>query len=257
MGSKRGIFQAVEELESQDKSIALKRRKVRSDDVAQSKACQSQQAIYHSLLECRILLQRAIQAEREDKEKGIDLCNDLISHFVTARTKLLQQSPLKENNTSFDEETLEQEFQSCQESWKNVLNKRQQDVRLHSGQSSKSQFRVVDTSFWQQIEATVQYEEARDQEFNDQKVYQQLLKDFVLSKSTTNDPSAKTAATKPVQNKKKQVDRKASKGRKIRYHVIPKLVNFTFPVSRPQSALDPDAWFKSLFGGVAYHNDKK
>jgi protein AATF/BFR2 len=45
------------------------------------------------------------------------------------------------------------------------------------------------------------------------------------------------------------VDRRASKGRKIRYAVVPKLVNFTFPVSRPEPTISEDVWFKSLFGG--------
>ena len=46
------------------------------------------------------------------------------------------------------------------------------------------------------------------------------------------------------------VDRRASKGRKIRYTVHPKLVNFTFPLSRPEPIISDDVWFKSLFGGV-------
>jgi len=50
------------------------------------------------------------------------------------------------------------------------------------------------------------------------------------------------------------VDRRASKGRKIRYAVNPKLVNFTFPVSRPEPMIEEDVWFKSLFGGVGNKN---
>ena len=46
------------------------------------------------------------------------------------------------------------------------------------------------------------------------------------------------------------VDRRASKGRKIRYTVNPKLVNFTFPVARKEPMISDDVWFKSLFGGV-------
>jgi hypothetical protein len=50
--------------------------------------------------------------------------------------------------------------------------------------------------------------------------------------------------------KKSSVDRRASKGRKIRYVVHPKLVNFTFPVGRAEPMIPEDVWFKSLFGGV-------
>ena len=67
------------------------------------------------------------------------------------------------------------------------------------------------------------------------------------------------------------VDRKASKGRKIRYTTITKLTNVTFPIQRRHTTqgllgttaatidnssttamntfLDEDAWFRSLFGG--------
>lgn len=46
------------------------------------------------------------------------------------------------------------------------------------------------------------------------------------------------------------VDRRASKGRKIRYTVNPKLVNFTFPVDRNTPMIKEGTWFKSLFGGA-------
>ena len=62
-----------------------------------------------------------------------------------------------------------------------------------------------------------------------------------LPNSTTNSAAAANKAN---------VDRRASKGRILRYTVHPKLVNFTFPVSRPQPMIAEDIWFKSLFGGV-------
>jgi hypothetical protein len=46
------------------------------------------------------------------------------------------------------------------------------------------------------------------------------------------------------------VDRRASKGRKIRYAVHPKLVNFAFPIARPVPTIVENVWFNSLFGGV-------
>lgn len=46
------------------------------------------------------------------------------------------------------------------------------------------------------------------------------------------------------------VDRRASKGRKIRYAVHPKLLNFAFPIARPIPTIVENVWFNSLFGGV-------
>lgn len=50
--------------------------------------------------------------------------------------------------------------------------------------------------------------------------------------------------------KKATVDRKASKGRKLRYGVHAKMVNFTFPVARAAPMIREEVWFKSLFGGA-------
>ena len=63
-----------------------------------------------------------------------------------------------------------------------------------------------------------------------------------------NTLSASTGSN--ANSKKSTVDRRASKGRKIRYVVHPKLVNFTFPIARKEPMIPEDVWFKSMFGGV-------
>jgi len=52
-----------------------------------------------------------------------------------------------------------------------------------------------------------------------------------------------------------EVDRRASKGRKIRYVVYPKLTHFMFPVERKvvgegTGVMEEDVLFRSMFGGV-------
>lgn len=51
------------------------------------------------------------------------------------------------------------------------------------------------------------------------------------------------------QKKRKQVDRRASKGRKLRYHIQDKLVNFMAPVEQPGHDIAAQL-FGSLFGGM-------
>ena len=48
--------------------------------------------------------------------------------------------------------------------------------------------------------------------------------------------------------KRKQVDRRASKGRKLRYHIQDKLVNFMAPVEQAGHEIAAQL-FGSLFGG--------
>jgi len=63
-------------------------------------------------------------------------------------------------------------------------------------------------------------------------------------------PSGGILSSNNSTKKKTTVDRKASKGRKIRYSVYPKMVNFTYPIARVEPLITEDVWFKSLFGGV-------
>ncbi|GAB5586550.1 rRNA-processing protein bfr2 [Umbelopsis nana] len=70
--------------------------------------------------------------------------------------------------------------------------------------------------------------------FDDNDFYQQLLKELIESRMVdTDDPIAlgmRWAALKQNKQKKKTVDTRASKGRRLRYHVHEKIQNFMVPV---------------------------
>ena len=204
--------------------------------------------------------------DKETSSVAVDRCNDLLVKLLRARQQLCGEA-LKatdyQQQVCADEPSslhllLQQDYETCRDEWKDTLNRRHKDVRLHAGLTAKAQFRVVDASFWQQVDATVQHDKLRNSEstatFDDAKVYQHLLQDFVLS-ANRSDTQLVQDRLKSVKNKtiNMLVDRKASKGRKIRYHELPKLVNFTFPLSRPQSqsVLEEGDWLSSLFGGAA------
>uniref|UniRef100_A0A7S3DVA1 Apoptosis-antagonizing transcription factor C-terminal domain-containing protein n=1 Tax=Entomoneis paludosa TaxID=265537 RepID=A0A7S3DVA1_9STRA len=291
----RKLFSAVQELDQED-AIALTKRKASSKRQRQaSLAARSQQEIHSSLVQTRILLQRALQQQQKEEsndQDGLAACDKLLSQLLTARDSLLHGSNgnddgassvdytkllAQEDDDQALEESLQNTFETCQEDWKTVLNQRHKDVRLHSGVTSGSKFRILDNTFWEQVDQTVSHEEfmqSKEQDngeddndtkattrttasFDDSKVYQQMLKDFLSSSSNDSGANATSATTTHKQGLTvrtvNKVDRRASKGRKLRYNVIPKLVNFTFPLSRPNdgSMLEEDAWFKSLFGGAA------
>lgn len=87
-------------------------------------------------------------------------------------------------------------------------------------------------------------EDDRDPDtFDDAEFYQTLLQEFLEGSGTAGGGNWYTG---PKQ--RKQVDRRASKGRKLRYHIHDKLVNFTTPVEleAPQFA---SQLFSNLFGG--------
>ncbi|CAI2180664.1 2482_t:CDS:10 [Funneliformis geosporum] len=70
--------------------------------------------------------------------------------------------------------------------------------------------------------------------FDDTDFYQQLLRELIESRMIdTDDPVAlgmQWAAIRQTKQKKKKVDTKASKGRRLRYHVHEKLQNFMVPI---------------------------
>ncbi|KAL3777679.1 hypothetical protein HJC23_007655 [Cyclotella cryptica] len=199
---------------------------------------------------------------------------------------------------------LHNEYTALQSHWKSTLNKHHSNLALHSGLAvaSKFQSKAVDVSFWEQVQSSVEHDRFKKERgqtssetgseilaFDDSKLYQHMLKDFISSGGGATSTNKKGVGIDPAQDaaerlkramrkksgadvdltallhpdsadsgkilngssaKRNTVDRKASKGRKIRYVVHPKLVNFTFPIARKEPMIREDVWFKSLFGGV-------
>ncbi|KFD52494.1 hypothetical protein M513_06691 [Trichuris suis] len=88
-------------------------------------------------------------------------------------------------------------------------------------------------------------DEVIDEEiFDDDDFYEQLLRELIhRSAASSTDPLVQGRQWAKLQKlrtkrKRKTVDRRASKGRAIRYHVISKLVNFMAPVDRCKMSED-------------------
>ncbi|CAM9635717.1 unnamed protein product [Pylaiella littoralis] len=83
---------------------------------------------------------------------------------------------------------------------------------------------------------------------DDRDLYQHLLKEFMDASGAAGSGYAAV----PVRRKsrKKNVDRKASKGRKIKYVTHPKMQNFMFPQEYDPPPMEPSELFTSLFGGA-------
>ncbi|XP_078662725.1 protein AATF-like [Branchiostoma floridae x Branchiostoma belcheri] len=89
--------------------------------------------------------------------------------------------------------------------------------------------------------------------FDDDDFYHQLLRELIERKTTSDDPTELTKQWLEVQKLRKRVrkkvDTRASKGRKIRYDVHRKLVNFMAPVHNMSVSEEGcNELFSSLFG---------
>lgn len=82
---------------------------------------------------------------------------------------------------------------------------------------------------------------------DDSEFYQQLLKEFFESCDLTSSETALYALKRLQPKKRKIVDRRASKSRKIRYNVHEKIVNFMAPVPMNLPPMAPKL-FENLFG---------
>ena len=89
--------------------------------------------------------------------------------------------------------------------------------------------------------------------YDDRPFYSMLLKTFITSASSSsadgvaNIRASDLSALKKYKRSKAVVDRRASKGRKIRYVSHKKLENFMFPQHVTESSISSDRLFKSLF----------
>ncbi|KAL3797579.1 hypothetical protein ACHAWO_012593, partial [Cyclotella atomus] len=317
------LFTTLHSLEETDARAAKKRKQSLQYSVKKSKAANDESKIQSILVELRILTQRSSSAAAgnitsgKNGDKVKQELDGLLENLLVARRELMSHQ-LDEDNVDYskmiqevDDENssddasssnkkslasqLQDEYNSLQTHWQTTLNKHHSNLALHSGLSvatSKFQSKAVDLSFWDQVKSSVEHDRVKGRgsssddalSFDDSKLYQQMLKDFISSgggaaaskKGTGVDPAQdaaerlKRAMRKKSggdvdlntlldpeadgkiasSSKKNTVDRKASKGRKIRYVVHPKLVNFMFPVARKEPMISDDVWFKSLFGGV-------
>ncbi|KAG8003258.1 Protein AATF [Nibea albiflora] len=108
----------------------------------------------------------------------------------------------------------------------------------------------------QQLKANTHLKDLDEDIFDDDDFYHQLLRELIERKTSAADPNDQVAmgkqwlAIQKLRSKiKKKVDTKASKGRKVRFHIHSKLVNFMAPVDH--STVSDEArseLYRGLFG---------
>ncbi|XP_075874439.1 protein AATF [Nelusetta ayraudi] len=108
----------------------------------------------------------------------------------------------------------------------------------------------------QQLKANAHLKDLDEDIFDDDDFYHQLLRELIERRTSASDPNDQVAmgrqwlAIQKLRSKiKKKVDTKASKGRKTRFHVHGKLLNFMAPVDH--CAMSDEArseLYRGLFG---------
>nr|XP_030737741.1 protein AATF isoform X2 [Globicephala melas] len=107
-----------------------------------------------------------------------------------------------------------------------------------------------------QAPASAHLKDLDEEIFDDDDFYHQLLRELIERKTSSLDPNDQVAmgrqwlAIQKLRSKiHKKVDRKASKGRKLRFHVLSRLLSFMAPIDH--TTMNDDArteLYRSLFG---------
>ncbi|CAL1289372.1 unnamed protein product [Larinioides sclopetarius] len=159
--------------------------------------------------------------------------------------------------TAFDNSALKQIEQNLQD--KTRLIQRTQLKRSLYRVLGKPESELKDPESLEQEETSVSKQDMllKDYDpeiFDDDDFYRQILKDVIESKSFGVDAAAirKQMDIQKIRNKmKRKVDTKASKGRKLRYDVYPKLVNFLAQFQNNEMPDEArDSFLKCIFAGM-------
>lgn len=207
----------------------------------------------------------------EINRKTQSLLNDFISILDKTNKK-------RKKEIAWDDVIAPQ--QRLQPEWERVVNKFHS--RLHFGsEQKKSNMKIFNETIWDQIsvlmnddnkvieKSTMPYndsnridkleitniddsnENSYDAEvYDDRPFYSTLLKTFITSNASDSKGMSEEdlADIRRYKKKKNNVDRKASKGRKLRYNVHTKLQNFMFPIPYAHNNdVDADRVMQSLF----------
>ncbi|KAK2911512.1 hypothetical protein Q8A67_003645 [Cirrhinus molitorella] len=105
------------------------------------------------------------------------------------------------------------------------------------------------------LKANVRLKDLDEEIFDDDDFYHQLLRELIERKTSATDPNDQVAmgkqwlAIQKLRSKiKKKVDTRASKGRKLRFHIHSKLMNFMAPIDNSNMSDDARSeLFRSLF----------
>lgn len=245
-------------LKEEQKQLVNRLSQTAQADIAKGKAVQSQMSVYEGLLDARIRLQKILNISNTLTESDPEEANEALEAILVLLSALskIRHSMQKESFDSRKRSLSDYITESTQaddelvERRENVLGKWSRKVQLSSGSSAlqSSKFKSLNQSAATQVSSVLadmdrlvkrtrtnrsRYElngEVPDESeliFDDTDFYRLLLKDLVDRRMTEAGSGVKWSSVKT--KAKKKVDTKASKGRKLRYHVQEEIQGFDAP----------------------------
>lgn len=263
-------------LDSEHAAMASRLKEDQKDDISKGRTVQAQMAIWEDLLDIRITVQKilsATNAGRTSTDEDKEALRALIQEIQLLRQRLSGGSesiPKKRRLEELDESTEELDNALRQER-ESILTKWSRKVQLSSGQRVlQQQFKSLNQSAAQQVHTVLADMDrliertyvnrtslkvndeipAESREiFDDTDFYRLLLRDLVERRMADSSIAQNIDFKVNKVHAKKHVDTKASKGRKLRYHVQEKIQGFDAPRHVFQwSDEQAEELFSNLFG---------
>ncbi|OQR96431.1 hypothetical protein THRCLA_07283 [Thraustotheca clavata] len=272
------VDDVIRALEKEDSAVFMRAKDIETQQ-HKAKHVYHQKLIWERCLELQICIKRLITTinnlsttgSDEENSKRTALAAQLRSCMATMHSMQQDMYTLPEftpdEERSFDVNDI---WTACSEEatyslplYQSILNKY---ARQADGAAQKK-FKAVNQDVLVQVDAVladpqrirrkahpVNEEGSTDSEsldetqYDDREFYQQLLKEYIESGATESG----LAAGLKLKRKRKNVNRKASKGRVIKYTVMPKLQHFMFPDPSVmyKTNMDIDELFRSLFSST-------
>ncbi|KAI5995691.1 apoptosis-antagonizing transcription factor [Pisolithus albus] len=272
--------------DSQDYDLFSNLRRTREEDRKRGKAISKQIALWDSLIDARIRLQKSVTAgnclpltllssfddiQLPPRKRRRSDAEPSVFHYAEAfREASSYLSSIQHTYHPHLIETLNKWSSKIQSVAPSVLLPSNRNAFSKSSQHSKAAAELIDETLADHskvlartrvyrgknerlaIKIATETEEGDDEDptiFDDTDFYQQLLRDVIDSRSGSGGGDD-WATVQKQQKAKKKVDTKASKGRKLRYQVHEKLQNFMVPIPVHSGWHDEqiDELFASLLG---------
>eukprot|EP00873_Tetraselmis_striata_P040096 jgi/Tetstr1/460360/TSEL_005659.t1 len=265
-GDGRDDSDGLEDNEEELRAVMMKRA---AADAVKGKGVAAQQRYHKEFLECRVQLQQVLEGSNRMPEgfRLADACefDEPIREAKTALARSLVEvlaslddiqnssvaaSPaINRDQPPTLPADVDREWQHLEATWNaksqyvtDSIDRWHRKTVLGSGGAAlRSKLKALDKAPSQQ--AGQPGRDERDEEtFEDTEFYQVALKDYLESQLGNA-----SVAARPSSKRKNQVDRRASKGRKLRYDAHEKLVNFMTPAEHCVPGFPPSV-FSNMFG---------
>lgn len=271
------MLSTLEQLEEEDRTeedVAVFKPSEVDEDMKQAMAVKRQKAFGDQCVNIRIRLQQPLSlfnrishvngsnpkaAGVAEQLKGI--LSDLVDLQMATRQPPEEKPAL--NTTADIWNFLEKDFAELEKQRKEVIEQWNTKLQVASGSGQTKAFKVLHQSVNAQIDQALMDEDKLIQRtqgsgkaedvYDDTDFYQQMLREVMHGShedlSSEIDPDLlQLADVARRKSAKSKVDRRASKGRKVRYTVHSKLTHFMAPLPRPNQ--DRQDTFSELFANL-------